>query len=326
MRSIPADAGLPSATVAGDTENRVYPRGCGATLGRDRRSASGEGLSPRMRGYHNPTPRRSRYERSIPADAGLPFESSTWYDGTEVYPRGCGATGKLLCSTLDVTGLSPRMRGYRIASEVESLTTGLSPRMRGYRAWRRIHPASSRSIPADAGLPGPRPGRARAGRVYPRGCGATTGSNRSRTPLQGLSPRMRGYPDELREVLVRVGSIPADAGLPIARSMRYMVLRVYPRGCGATVITFAQNDASEGLSPRMRGYPNHYPHVEQGARSIPADAGLPLDEYYRKKESEVYPRGCGATLQNVRNTVSRRNITSRGRIFRHFGRDVSHPA
>jgi hypothetical protein len=24
--------------------------------------------------------------------------------------------------------------------------------------------------------------------------------------------------------------------------------------------------------------------------------------------------------------VSRRNITSRGRIFRHFGRDVSHPA
>ncbi len=107
-------------------------------------------------------------------------------------------------------------------------------RIRGYQVASGAAACRMRSIPADAGLP---PVRARplpARGVYPRGCGATP------TPLsiflvpRGLSPRMRGY---LFSPLTKDpghGSIPADAGLPVARVVKSAITRVYPRGCGAT--------------------------------------------------------------------------------------------
>ncbi len=71
--SIPADAGLPPSRDAPQCQNRVYPRGCGATGYRTSRSTATLGLSPRMRGYRPPPPGPLLIEGSIPADAGLPW-------------------------------------------------------------------------------------------------------------------------------------------------------------------------------------------------------------------------------------------------------------
>ena len=51
---------------------------------------------------------------------------------------------------------------------------------------------------------------------------------------------------------------------------------VYPRGCGATVVTESGKVTHHGLSPRVRG--NHAYVLNDGdnRRSIPAGAGQPL--------------------------------------------------
>ncbi len=132
------------------------------------------GLSPRVRG--NPDSRS-------PSVCPCP-----------VYPRECGGT---------IAGVHVSMSGR-----------GLSPRVRGNRTEGRNGISSGRSIPASAGEPlYATCGRRRAA-VYPRECGGTSRSLRSRlrntvyprecggTDLMfsvfgtfaGLSPRVRGNP------------------------------------------------------------------------------------------------------------------------------------
>ena len=131
------------------------------------------------------------------------------------------------------------------------------------------------SIPADAGLPSLSSPSYCESRVYPRGCGATSGK-RWREPLvSGLSPRMRGYPRTRIGMTGRQGSIPADAGLPLARWGASHSQEVYPRGCGATDVTVQAFRCRAGLSPRMRGYRRRMRTRIESTRSIPADAGLP---------------------------------------------------
>jgi len=70
--SIPACAGEPSSYGTNPQCHRVYPRVCGGTVRRERKSETTSGLSPRVRG--NPpayTEYIGRY-RSIPACAGEP--------------------------------------------------------------------------------------------------------------------------------------------------------------------------------------------------------------------------------------------------------------
>jgi hypothetical protein len=106
-----------------------------------------------MRGYQQPAVPSRAGGRSIPADAGLPSISAISTRTRQVYPRGCGATPMSNRSTVGMSGLSPRMRGYRREGAPEA--------------------AGDRSIPADAGLPEPSRQSPAPGKVYPRGCGAT---------------------------------------------------------------------------------------------------------------------------------------------------------
>ena len=48
-------------------------------------------------------------------------------------------------------------------------------------------------------------------------------------------------------------SIPAHAGQPFRLMMRFIIVRVYPRACGATKEATVEEVADFGLSPRMRG-------------------------------------------------------------------------
>ena len=177
------------------------------------------------------------------------------------------------------------------------------------------------SIPADAGLPIPRNPPASEVTVYPRGCGATLGPRKYRPGETGLSPRMRGYRGGDCRPCARMGSIPADAGLPSGFPSGSHYPEVYPRGCGATRASRRQQLLRWGLSPRMRGY-----HVGRQLQqtlpgSIPADAGLPIPSRKRRCSTRVYPRGCGATIRLPAKLVFKPGLSPRMRGYRRHPED-----
>ena len=152
--------------------------------------------------------------RSIPAGAGQPHTGFPVLSFRRVYPRGCGATA--------------------LSGRGDTRRTGLSPRVRGNRSQAARKGLWERSIPAGAGQPSGKHGRACEEEVYPRGCGATYASDCDRHRLRGLSPRVRGnhFPSLISHSSSR--SIPAGAGQPKKQAKSIPRKKVYPRGCGAT--------------------------------------------------------------------------------------------
>ena len=161
------------------------------------------------------------------------------------------------------------------------LRSGLSPRLRGNLIVAPSIVPSIGSIPAPAGEPARRSATCRWRWVYPRACGGTSGPLRRSSSIPGLSPRLRGNPDNLlRETRIckvypracggtggkvidptcklRKRSIPAPAGEPPS-----------PWSCGTR--------AGLGLSPRLRGnHSSNWPDSQTVLpRSIPAPAGEP---------------------------------------------------
>jgi len=188
-----------------------------------------------VRGYRSHEAPLRCATRSIPACAGLPIRSSARPCRQAVYPRVCGAT--------------------QISDRRRPAHRGLSPRVRGYpqKMWDQI--TAPRSIPACAGLPmAPRRARGTA-QVYPRVCGATPRIDRIWSERRGLSPRVRGYPSTTGRRSSSRRSIPACAGLPSGPPPGLGLFGVYPRVCGATTDGSSTLTPSEGLSPRVRGYP-----------------------------------------------------------------------
>ena len=133
VRSIPAYAGEPAVVGGGDGVERVYPRVCGGTAGQPLAGSLGNGLSPRMRGNRAVAHCRRACPGSIPAYAGEPGLPQFRRRGGWVYPRVCGGTYRPCPLQVVAIGLSPRMRGNRVAI--------------------RQLPASAGSIPAYAGEP-----------------------------------------------------------------------------------------------------------------------------------------------------------------------------
>ena len=92
MRSIPACAGEPLDHRWPRGAVTVYPRVCGGTLPRPRRSRTSSGLSPRVRGNRRGRGFVNRRGRSIPACAGEPSSRAYRHCRCGVYPRVCGGT------------------------------------------------------------------------------------------------------------------------------------------------------------------------------------------------------------------------------------------
>ena len=90
--------------------------------------------------------------------------------------------------------------------------TGLSPRVRGNHA--HLHGADQQpgSIPACAGEPFVTADISGQYEVYPRVCGGTLDEGRILFDATGLSPRVRGNPDEQVVDSNVEGSIPACGG------------------------------------------------------------------------------------------------------------------
>ena len=114
-----------------------------------------------------------------------------------VYPRACGGTRLRAIQVFVINGLSPRVRGNPITSDVRI-------RKRG-------------SIPARAGEPPGCNGITLPSKVYPRACGGTKVHHGVEGVGQGLSPRVRGNQCGRLCPYYGAGSIPARAGEPISR-------------------------------------------------------------------------------------------------------------
>ena len=193
----------------------------------------------------------------------------------QVYPRVCGGTWLDSFTPTAPRGLSPRVRGNPLRPAVRLPAPGSIPACAG-------EPAASSPTPCSS-------------RVYPRVCGGTTRAAAAADPSSGLSPRVRGNPDDRGPDPIGRGSIPACAGEPIPPSSRPCSRGVYPRVCGGTTDTRRRGVQVQGLSPRVRGNPSQSRNTLSGFRSIPACAGEPRPCRRRAPGRRVYPRVCGGT-------------------------------
>ena len=253
----------------------VYPRECGGTSFCMSPLYGTQGLSPRVRG--NPGLPQGGHGPlgSIPASAGEPSASGSQTANVSVYPRECGGTSRGLSAICHWRGLSPRVRGNRHHLPLQPVDLG--------------------SIPASAGEPRCTTAPCPSGGVYPRECGGTRVSRRSRSSFSGLSPRVRGNPGCDADFLGEHRSIPASAGEPSSTPWELRTARVYPRECGGTPDARAPEPDPLGLSPRVRGNPSVIPAGQAGHRSIPASAGEPALLGTWLILDPVYPRECGGT-------------------------------
>ena len=231
--SIPACAGEPRRTPPRIATDRVYPRVCGGTPRYRAQLLPDPGLSPRVRGNRRLPLAGSRSSGSIPACAGEPGRNAPWPNRSPVYPRVCGGT--------------------RVSARPDLSPQGLSPRVRGNHAVPAVQFDRHGSIPACAGEPRPSCSSSGLLRVYPRVCGGTSPHPPDPRPHKGLSPRVRGNHRQATGRRCLGGSIPACAGEPSATWCCCWHPWVYPRVCGGTATERQENEAVEGLSPRVRG-------------------------------------------------------------------------
>ena len=253
--SIPALAGEPMAASSLARLFPVYPRACGGTWRNIGDNGLSRGLSPRLRGNHRLLTDATRNAGSIPALAGEPSLKGPSVLPSWVYPRACGGT--------------------QVYHSDFPFTTGLSPRLRGNLITRPLSSFCRRSIPALAGEPMINLQLVATSEVYPRACGGTPPAHHYRPGYKGLSPRLRGNLPHRIAPGNHNRSIPALAGEPPATDGTYLVVRVYPRACGGTLIGAGVVTAIGGLSPRLRGNRDCYLPCQACARSIPALAGEP---------------------------------------------------
>ena len=255
LGSIPARAGEPPGRPRRGRSGWVYPRTCGGTNPISWSVLVVWGLSPHVRGNPLGADLVAEAGGSIPARAGEPGDMTTADDHRRVYPRTCGGT--------------------RSSHSVSTAPTGLSPHVRGNHELPPTVELLARSIPARAGEPSPaRPTSGRR-RVYPRTCGGTYHSPRSRSSVSGLSPHVRGNLLVGLGAVDEHGSIPARAGEPPAKKHLTSRPWVYPRTCGGTDRRPDSSTSCDGLSPHVRGNPLQGGALDGVHGSIPARAGEP---------------------------------------------------
>ena len=190
---------------------------------------------------------------------------------------------------------------------------GLSPRVRGNRARLDQQPIQLGPIPASAGEPmclaQPRSRR----RAYPRECGGTRASWRTKSPGVGLSPRVRGNPVMVRAERDEAGPIPASAGEPCSPTMTAGTFRAYPRECGGTRTSRRTRPTATGLSPRVRGNPILRANRPSRRGPIPASAGEPRRAPSWRLSRWAYPRECGGTAARIWHPDQERGLSPRVR-------------
>ena len=172
---------------------------------------------------------------------------------------------------------------------------GLSPRVRGNHASPHHVAVNVRSIPACTGEPRDFSGIGSIPGVYPRVYGGTAAAAGRRPGGRGLSPRVRGNPQNGVFQWISQRSIPACTGEPPGARPLPSRVSVYPRVYGGTRSHGSPPLDSGGLSPRVRGNRDRSYGGELLYRSIPACTGEPCGTPSRRSSATVYPRVYGGT-------------------------------
>ena len=191
-RIIPAYAGSTRPCFRSVAERRDHPRVCGEHCARCRRTLTGWGSSPRMRGALSWHRVQRRVPGIIPAYAG----STGWWAGRKRlrrdHPRVCGEHLRLRNRQYRRRGSSPRMRGALVSHDELMLSAGIIPAYAG----------STLAARRDA----------RHRQDHPRVCGEHSAVPRLSFSKRGSSPRMRGAHRRGVVRRLRDGIIPAYAG------------------------------------------------------------------------------------------------------------------
>ena len=271
---IPAHAGLTFVFATSAESVWDHPRACGAHQYAVNVMVQQMGSSPRMRGsrrYGEPLLARRGI---IPAHAGLTAEHNRQVAHGRDHPRACGAHSLIFASFGGPLGSSPRMRGSLIVGTIDVIAGGI--------------------IPAHAGLTAFSLALSVRAWDHPRACGAHTNPSFIGRWAPGSSPRMRGSPGASANNSLRIGIIPAHAGLTFCTGATERGRGDHPRACGAHGYNYREVKNAQGSSPRMRGSPrleclyNCLPGI------IPAHAGLTTGCRRRFARTRDHPRACGA--------------------------------
>ncbi len=87
--------------------------------------------------------------------------------------------------------------------------------------------------------------------------------------------------------------IPAPAGNAVRGFLVSGPMPVHPRACGERTPVAVFGSVSGGSSPRLRGTPLPYPHLDALRRFIPAPAGNAIRRTGPARSGAVHPRACG---------------------------------
>ena len=109
--SIPVRTGEPFTGCNSPHMSRVYPRAYGGTYRRAHGQQCQAGLSPCVRGNHDPPAIGRLHRGSIPVRTGEPRQWRVGSRVREVYPRAYGGTGTSNPTNSTPRGLSPCVRG-----------------------------------------------------------------------------------------------------------------------------------------------------------------------------------------------------------------------
>ena len=153
-------------------------------------------------------------------------------------------------------GSSPRVRGSLESFDTDVARTGITPAGAGLTLEIELQPSHDRD--------------------HPRGCGAHSFMPIILQSGSGSSPRVRGSLEDVDEVLVDEGIIPAGAGLTISSLLAERGTRDHPRGCGAHWMDRKRSAPHAGSSPRVRGSLGCILDNAEPLGIIPAGAGLTL--------------------------------------------------
>ena len=194
-------------------------------------------------------------------------------------------------------GLSPHVRGNRVADHVDRTPPGSIPACTGKPVRQPPSVLQPGVYPRMYGETYKFLSSSNIYVVYPRMYGETSRRTCAANILPGLSPHVRGNL-QLRDRAGRVaGSIPACTGKPRSTARRPAELGVYPRMYGETGWQARSSPSPGGLSPHVRGNRRRTGCSADHGGSIPACTGKPRPRRRCSRPSEVYPRMYGETYR-----------------------------
>ena len=189
-----------------------YPRACGEHRAGAAVEIARGGSSPRMRGTHTRRQVEDTADGIIPAHAGntvaVPVELPACGD----HPRACGEHYLTLSLARAALGSSPRMRGTPDGINFLSVSLGIIPAHAG-NTWLQVVCGGHFED-------------------HPRACGEHGLYSELLKRHVGSSPRMRGTPCKLADILARLGIIPAHAGNTLPARIQRQRQQDHPRACG----------------------------------------------------------------------------------------------